>query len=158
MPRAELSQLKLARMYDLACASIEIFMQLDNTQSLAEYAHMFALKYLQLAAFTILKVGRCHIRDTLDADRGKNAYFSVIRVSRRTTVEPGDVSARSSTILTQLWNSKNVFKRSDGTFDSLSLRCGSRLAMSTLYDCLWWWRTEFTGLPSPYEGKRGNGE
>lgn len=73
------------------------------------------------------------------------------------SVQAGDVMSRSEGILTQLWASKNIFKRSDGSFDSLTLRCGSRLAMSVVYDCLWWWRSEFGGQQDPYEDNDSQG-
>ena len=158
LPREELNVMKLVRMYDLACAAVEMVASLDESQSYAEYAPSDVLTYLMLAAVAILKIGRCHVSQSFDADRGKAAYFAVIRIARKATVEPADIAARTSTILTQLWNSKNIFKKADGTFDSLSLRCGSRLAMSMVFDCLWWWRTEFAGQPNPYEGKAGNGK
>lgn len=144
-------------MYDLACAAIETVARLEESQSYAEYAPMDVIKYLMLAAVAILKIGRCHVRQSLNSERGKAAYFAVIRIARKATVEPADIAARTSTILTHLWNSKTIFKKEDGTFDSLSLRCGSRFAMSMTFDCLWWWRTEFAGHPNPYDGKSGNG-
>jgi len=150
--------MKLVRMFDLACAAVETVTSLEESQSYAEHAPFEVLTYLMLAAVAILKIGRCHVSQSLDAERGKTSYFSVIRMARKATVEPADIAARTSTILTHLWNSKNIFKKADGTFDSLSLRCGSRLAMSMVFDCLWWWRTEFAGQPNPYEGEAGYGK
>lgn len=142
-------------MYDLACAAIEIAIQLDQTHNYAEHAPMPVSKYLHLAAFTILKMTRSRVQSSLDLPRGQTAYFAVIQIHRKMSLQNGDVAARSTSILTQLWTSRNVFKQPDGTIDSLTLRCGSRLAMSVVFDLYWWWRQEFAGLPNPYEEKAG---
>jgi hypothetical protein len=58
-------------------------------------------------------------------------------------------------ILAQLWTSKGIFRESDGTNDSLLLRCRNRLGMSLIFDCFRWWRQTFAGLPDPYEENEG---
>ena len=129
---------------------------MDVDQKLALYAPVFVIKYLDLAAFAILKLSRCHLSATFDSERGRRAYFYVINFNRAASVQAGDILSRTVGILTQLWASKNVFKRSNGSYDSLTLRCGSRLAMSVIYDCLWWWRYEICGQQYPYEDKNEN--
>ncbi|KEF58593.1 uncharacterized protein A1O9_06519 [Exophiala aquamarina CBS 119918] len=71
------------------------------------------------------------------------------------SVQAGDALNKTMGILTQLWGSKNIFRRRDGTIDSLTLRCGGRLAMSASYDCYWWWRWEFAGQAYPYDEENG---
>lgn len=150
-PKDTFEQAKLEKMYDLACTAIELTEQLDRTTQAAKYAPQAWHKYLALAAFTILKLSRSRIRESLNLDRGRSAYFAVIEICRECSLESGDMAARLRTILTQLWTSKKIFKKADGTTDALSLRCGSRLAMSISFDMYWWWRAEFGGVPNPYE-------
>ena len=140
-------------MYLLACSAIEVIEMLDRTVSYAEYAPYGAIRYLYLASFTILKLSRSHLRPAIDLNRGQDAYFAAIQLSKRFSIQAGDIVSRSSTILTQLWTSRNIFKKADGSLDALSLRCGSRLAMSVVFDSYWWWRQEFAGLQDPYEDK-----
>ena len=137
----------LTRLYGFACTAIET---LSNIDSLADCAPISVSKYLALAAFTILKLTRSHLQ-TLDLPRGRDAYFAVIQFHRKMSVQAGDAAARSQTILTQMWTSKTIFRKNDGSIDSLSLRCGSRLAMSIVFDSYWWWRQEFQDVPNPYE-------
>lgn len=144
-------------MYELACSVIESAMELDRTQDYAEFAPFAVAKYLQVAAFSILKLNRSQIKDMLDESRGRSAYFAVIQFHKKMTVQANDVAARSTTILTQLWTSRAIFKGPNGMVDSLSLRCGSRLAMSVMFDSFWWWRQEFAGAPNPYEDKSTEG-
>lgn len=151
IPKESLEDAKLQRLHELACLCIETAQAIETSSGLWDCAPVFISKYLDMAAFTILKTSRSHLSQSLDLDRGRRAYFFVINFCRSVSVQSGDVMDRSAGILTQLWASKNIFKRSDGSYDSLSLRCGSRLAMSVVYDCLWWWRSEFGGQPDPYE-------
>lgn len=130
---------------------IETAQRMELDQGLSDCAPIFIPKFLDMAAFTILKISRCDLSHMLDLERGRRAYFFVINFCRNVSIQGGDVMSRSEGILTQLWASKNIFRRSDGSIDSLTLRCGSRLAMSVIYDCLWWWRTEFAGKQDPYE-------
>lgn len=155
MPRDSLTDTKLRDLHDLACTIIETLRHIEEGQSppntISHYAPIFMAHYSILAAFTILKVSRSHLSETIDALRGRKAYFFVIQLLRNMSVQSGDCFNRTMGILTQLWSSKNVFKKRDGTVDSLTLRCGGRLAMSVSYDCYWWWRWEFAGQAYPYE-------
>jgi transcriptional regulatory protein LEU3 len=152
-PKESFDDAKLTRMHELACRAVETLAVLNQAQSWVEDAPATALKYLNLAAFTLLKLSRCPIAHSLDLARGKSAYFTAISIFRKSAIDGEDIFSRSAKILTQLWTSKQIFKKPDGTTDALTLRCGSRLAMSIMYDCLWWWRVEFAGLPNPYEEK-----
>ena len=156
-PSASIEDSKLVKMYDLACSAVEIATQLDKTNSWSDCAPLPAIKYSHLAAFTILKLTRSRRSGLLDLPRGQSAYFAVIQLHRKTSIQDGDVVARSTTILTQLWTSQKVFKQPDSTVDSLTLRCGSRLAMSVVFDLYWWWRQEFGGQPNPYDEKPNEG-
>lgn len=155
IPRDLLKDTKLQELHDLACTIIETVRRIEEeeipTATISRYAPIFVAHYSILAAFTILKMSRSHLSGTVDASRGRKAYFFVIQLLRNMSVQSGDAFNRTMGILTQLWSSKNVFKKRDGTVDSLTLRCGGRLAMSVVYDCYWWWRWEFAGQAYPYE-------
>lgn len=152
-PRDSFDDMKLAKMHDLSCSAVELLDGLERSENFSDHAPLAALKYLSLASFTLLKLSRCHIATSLDLSRGKTAYFTAISLARKSAVESEDIIARLAKILTQLWTSKKVFRKSDGSIEPLSLRCGSRLAMSIPYDCFWWWRSEFAGVANPYEDK-----
>ena len=152
-PKDSFDDFKLAKMYDLGCDAIELLDNVDRNEAFCDHLPLASLKYLSLSAFTLLKLSRSHMAVNLDLERGKTAYFTAIALSRKACVESEDVAARLAKILTQLWTSKQVFRRADGSTDALSLRCGSRLAMSIPNDCYWWWRSEFAGIENPYEEK-----
>ena len=145
-------------MYNLACHAIETAQGIDSDGSLSNYSPTFVSRYLHLCAFAILKIMRSHLSDSINAGRGRRAYFYVISFHRHQSIQNDDVESRATGILTQLWTSKEIFKRPDGSYDSLSLRCGSRLAMSVVFDCYWWWRSEFAGQPNPYDDRESVGK
>jgi hypothetical protein len=126
VPQEATESTRLYYIFELACSVIETAQRMESPLS----APIFVSKYLHLSAFTILKITRCYVNQSLDVERGRRGYFWVINFERNASVQAGDVQSRAVGILTQLWASKKIFKRPDGTCDSLALRCGSRLAMS----------------------------
>ncbi|KIW35447.1 uncharacterized protein PV07_02144 [Cladophialophora immunda] len=152
VPLKEMSRNKLVEMYDLACTAAELTVRLDEQEDYTESIPGSVLIYLQLVSFTILKLSRAkHLHSDLDLKRGQNAYFSLIQLHRRVFVLSNDAWSRATTIMTQLWTSKNAFRRRNGTYDSLSLRVRNRLGMGVVHDTWWWWRHEFSGFPDPYD-------
>jgi transcriptional regulatory protein LEU3 len=139
----------------MACNLIEIVTYLDEVQQFADYGPMILSRLTNLAAFVILKIGRSHVQDTLDLKRGQSCYFAVIHIHKKMSVQSDDVYSRATLINTQLWTSDKIFRRSDNVVDSLILRCRTRLGMSLVYDCYWWWRQEFGGQSKPYDGLSG---
>ena len=138
---------------------IECAMGLDRTQDFSGSATIFVSKLLHLAACTVLRLSRSHLSQNLDLTRGRTLYFFVILFHRRLSLQNNDTASRSTVILTQCWTSPNMFKQCDGSIDSLTLRCRSRLSMSVVFDCYWWWRQEFAGQSDPYpERKPVNGK
>ena len=105
---------------------------------------------MTLAAFIILKVSRSCLAGRVDLRTGEKAYFTTIVSLRESSLENDDIYARGSMILKQLWTSTQVFRGPDGVVDGLSLRIRTRLSMSVVFDCFWWWREEFQGKISPY--------
>ncbi|EHK17250.1 uncharacterized protein TRIVIDRAFT_205851 [Trichoderma virens Gv29-8] len=142
-------------LYAVACSLINTACQQSwDEGATAKNAPVFVQKSLMLAAFTILKISRSELAPHLDLQAGEQAYFAAIFFAREESLQNNDLSARGASILGQLWNSQSIFKGKHGIIDSLSSRITSRLSMSTLFDCLWWWRQEFGGLGNPYEGRQ----
>ncbi|KAI1621282.1 hypothetical protein EDD37DRAFT_594367 [Exophiala viscosa] len=141
----------LAKLYLLACSVIEMALGLDETEDFSSSATAYNQKMLVLASFALLRIARSHLASLLDIERGRQAYFDNILLFRKISVQDSDLSSRTTVILTQLWTSKNAFKKSDGTTDSLLLLCRSRLSMSVVFDCFWRWRREFAGQQTPYK-------
>lgn len=110
----------------------------------------FIERCITLAAFSILKIVHSPLSAHIDLEAGERAYFSAIHFSRRISIQSDDLGARASTILSQLWTSQRIFRGPNGEVDSLGSRIRSRLAMSVVFDCFWWWREEFGGQASPY--------
>jgi hypothetical protein len=111
VPQEAIESARLQRIYELAYSTIETAQRLEIAMSLSDCAPIFVSKYLELAAFTILKIARCYLSQSLDVERGRRAYFFVINFERNTSVQAGDVAIRAVGILTQLWASKKIFKR-----------------------------------------------
>lgn len=152
LPLEEMCRNNLVELYDLACTAAELTVRLDEQEDFTEYIPGSVLIYLQLISFIILKLSRArHLYSDLDLQRGQNAYFSMIQLHKRVFVLSNDAWSRATTIMTQLWTSKNAFRRRNGTYDSLSLRLRNRLGMSVVHDSWWWWRHEFAGFPDPYD-------
>lgn len=90
-----------------------------------------------------------------DQHRGQEAYFAAILLFRKMSIQTGDSLSRSSIILTQLWTSTKVFTQPDGSYDSFTLLCRTRYAMSSVFDVWWRWRNEFANQPHPYISSAG---
>ena len=139
------------RLYAIACAVITAANEIKNPIDLTISCTVQVAKCILLANCAILKIWHSQIREHLDLEAGRAAYFAGIDFFRKLSIQPDDLMGRSSIILSQLWTSTMVFKRKDGVKDSLSLNIRSRLGMSVVFDCFWWWRQEFTQLDqSPY--------
>lgn len=145
------NQAGMLHLYSAACSFIETAVAEDERVELTETCPVFIERTISLAAFTILKISRSSLSQHIDAEAGEKAYFSAILLCRRASLQSDDISARAATIMTQLWNSKIIFRQADGRVQSLRTRIRSRLSLSIVFDCFWWWREEFAGQPSPYQ-------
>jgi len=124
---------------------------LDETENFSSSATAHSQKMLVLASCTVLRIAKSNLAPVLDIERGRRAYFDNILLFRKISIQDSDLASRTTVILTQLWTSRNAFKNSDGTTDSLLLHCRSRLSMSVVFDCFWRWRREFAGQQTPYK-------
>jgi len=139
----------LTRMYSSACAVLRNLDRLDSTGIIKLIASPFFFIYAtSLASFTILRLLKASTAQYMD-ENAKEAFFLGVNVMKRLSAENNDGPSRMALILTQLWNSEKAFKNADGS-EHLSLRIRTRLAMSTVFDSIWWWREEFGGQPGAY--------
>lgn len=130
-------------------------LSLDESMQLIQCASDYTGRMIYLAAFVVLRMYRSHLKKDIDLLRGQTAYQAAVGFYRKMSILHDDVFARSTVILTQLWNSTKVFKQADGSFDSFSMLCRSRLTMSSVFDMWWRWREEFAGQPHPYAHSDG---
>ncbi|SPO07050.1 uncharacterized protein DNG_09744 [Cephalotrichum gorgonifer] len=137
-------------LYDTACTAIQTATSDDQMADFVPTCPIALDRYISLAAFSILKIIRSPLAEHIDVDAGERAYFSVIRFNRRVSLQNDDLGARAAAIFSQLWTSSRIFRGANGQVESLRSRIRSRLAMSVVFDCFWWWREEFGGQPSPY--------
>ncbi|KAG9242434.1 hypothetical protein BJ878DRAFT_170303 [Calycina marina] len=140
----------LIMLFSIARSVLDRVSSLDALRDFALYTVQYVFRTVLLAAFSILKISRSHLAPCIDSNGGEKSYFSSIQIAKRRSLQIGDVDSKCCLILTQLWSSKNVFKRRDGTSDGLQLRTRSRLSMGVVFDCFWWWRAEFGGQLNPY--------
>jgi hypothetical protein len=73
-PRASINDAKLMTLYGMACKLVEVAMDIDRLQNFSEFAPHLLSCFLNLAAFSVLKISRSHIRDALDLMRGQRLY------------------------------------------------------------------------------------
>jgi hypothetical protein len=107
-----------------------------------------------LAAMSLLKIQRSpELNGHLDLNAGQTAFFSAVVTLRELSLQNDDLNSRCATILGDLWNSKDAFKK-NGAMDSLSCRVRNRLSMGVVFDCLWWWRQEFGDQGNPFQESR----
>ena len=151
VPSSVVGDVNLLNLYADSCSMIELAVQLDQEQEICEYGSTNVNMTWNLAACILLRVGKSHVRDSLDVRRGQKCYFSTINLNKKQSVRSDDIASRMTMILSQLWTSKTVIKQPDSTPDSLWLRCRNRLGWSVLFDCFWLWRQEFGGQLNPYD-------
>ena len=145
-------------LYSVARGVIENVLNLYGTDNRFGSCSAYFHRSMLLAAFTLLKIVRSPIASYLDVRSGEKCYFSTIVHLRKSTLENDDLHARGAMILTQLWTSDKIFKTATGEANSLSLRIRSRLTMSIVFDCFWWWREEFEGKSSPFQNRETSHE
>jgi hypothetical protein len=148
-PSKKLPTFMLTRMYSSACAVLRTIDRLDSSGIIRLNASPFYFIYAtSLASFTILRLLKASTAQYMD-ENAKEAFFLGVNVMKRLSTENSDGPSRMALILTQLWNSEKAFKNADGS-EHLCLRIRTRLAMSTVFDSIWWWREEFGGQPGAY--------
>jgi hypothetical protein len=150
VPRSALSSEKLFELYDIAADFALLGAKLDQEQGITQHAPPFFSRTLFLACCVLLRIARSSVREALDLKKGREAYFKTINVHKRLSVLHDDAHSRATVILSQLWSGKMIDVQTKRSGGQVRLKCRSRLGMSVLYDCWWFWRQEFQGHPDPY--------
>jgi len=127
---------------------------MDNAGAIKLSSATFFFFYsTTLASFTILRLLKASTAQYMD-ENAKEAFFLGVNVMKRLSIETNDGPSRMAQMLTQLWNSEKAFKNADGSEHTM-LRIRTRLAMSPVFDSIWWWREEFGGQRGAYTDGEG---
>ena len=121
--------------------------------SFAFVSQSFIERTLLMAGFCILKLCRSPLAQHLDLPAGEQAIYSAAQFSKSTSLQKGDLGERCAAILMNLWGSTKIFRRKDGSIESLGIRLRTRLSMSVSFDMFWYWREEFGHMANPYDGE-----
>ncbi|KAL9094240.1 MAG: hypothetical protein Q9165_003380 [Trypethelium subeluteriae] len=143
----------ILQVFAIACRLIDLYASLDASEGFASYSCHYFARMMLLAAYCILRITKSDLRTCIDLQRGEASFFKAVNLAKRRSTQPCDLDSRNALILTQLWTSHRAFRQKDGTLNGLHLHVRSRLSMSVIFDCFWWWRAEFGGQYFPYGDK-----
>ena len=126
-PQSSWDLARLVELYHIACAFVDNIVTRDQQNDYALYISEQYYRTLLLAATTILRICRStELKLRIDPLVGERSYFAAIQVLKKRVLKNNDLNARQAAILSQLWQSKQVFSREDGSCDSLNVRIRSR--------------------------------
>ncbi|KAL5392286.1 hypothetical protein DPSP01_000800 [Paraphaeosphaeria sporulosa] len=145
----------LSRLYSLCISTLQTAHAMTQQANFAFISQSFIDRTVTLAGFVILKLTRSHIHQHFDLAAGEQAYYNAAQFSKATSLQNGDLGERCCQILKDLWQSNRVFRRRDGSIESLGIRLRTRLSMSVSFDMFWYWREEFGQMYNPYNGEEG---
>lgn len=137
------------RLFLRAVGFLDHLDRMDRDTGVLAHAPFPILAGVMIASFVLLRLLKTPATKYLDTERAKASFFLSLNILRKMVVESEDLPSRNIQVLTQLWNSTKAFKKPDGS-DCPQLRIRSRVAMSPIFDALWWWRTEFGGQAGAY--------
>jgi transcriptional regulatory protein LEU3 len=144
----------LSRLYSLCVSTLRLVNNLSQSvNNFTTTCLSFVDRTVTLAGFCILKLVRSPLAQHLDLLAGEQAYFYAVQFTKSMSLQSNDLPARAAAIMTNLWNSSKVFRKKDGTVESLGLRLRTRLSMSVSFDLFWYWREEFGHISNPYNGE-----
>lgn len=144
-------KLDLLNLYITSCAAINMMSDFDSKLFLTSSSTIYQFYSLLIAATNLLRLIRGDLvsHSARDIQRDETTYLLAVSMMRKMSVVNDDLPERCSIMLESLWTSRNVFRRPDGSITP-KLRIRSRLAVSSVIDCLWWYRVEFKGLRNVY--------
>lgn len=153
-PAKKLPSFMLTRLYTSACVVLRHIDRMDSSGIIKLSNAPFYFFYATtLASFSILRLLKASTAQYMD-DNAKETFFLGVNVMKRLSSQTNDGPSRISMMLTQLWNSEKAFKDPDGS-EHMALRIRTRLAMSPVFDSIWWWREEFGGEKGVYTKEEG---
>lgn len=143
--------LDLLNLYITSCEVVSTMSDMDSKKLLISSCTIYHFYSLLVAATNLLRLIRGGLVSHIarDIQRGETIYLLAVSMMRRMSVANDDLPQRCSTMLSTLWTSRKVFRRPDGSVTP-NLRIRSRLVMSSVVDCLWWYRVEAKGLKNVY--------
>lgn len=144
------------KLYGVACEALTSACAHDDSANQESEDFPLSISGMVLAALSILKIHRSELSAHLNLEQGEQAYFAAIVSHRERSLHNDDLYSRGATIISQLWNSDKIFKTASGDSDTLGSRIRTRLSMSIVFDCFWWWRQEFGGQKDPYIEQSGH--
>ena len=105
---------------------------MDQVNLKLSVAPFYFVTVANMASVTLLRMLKSSISQYLDVETARETFFLGVNIIKRLSVESEDIAAKMVLILTQLWNSDQVFKRPDGS-EHTALRIRTRLAMSPVF-------------------------
>jgi hypothetical protein len=144
-----LDLVNITHLYTTACLYLDLVNELDESMEITSHATTTFQIGTMLAGCTLIRLLKSNFSKYLDVDRSKAQFFLAVNLMKKFSIENNDGPAQVYVMLSQLWTSDRVFRNPDGT-ERPKLRIRSRLSMSLVTDCLWWWKEEFLGYPTAY--------
>lgn len=98
------------------------------------------------AGMLICKVVHSSYAQSLDPEKGKDAFNICVSIFKQSSIENNDIHGRMSKILTQVWAICKSRPEQHELPPKLSVK--SRLFSSIVHDSLWLWREKYSGEPN----------
>ncbi|PHH74292.1 hypothetical protein CDD82_5016 [Ophiocordyceps australis] len=151
----------LMGLWRAATSFLDEFLQVGRTTfprdaisgNLLPYATNYLQQMLVAATFTLLKLMKSFLYNTIDFERGRSLFHHAIRAIRATSVVTNDLQWRLAELMVQMWNgarlehrNRSIKSEEDTPIqidDSLQLKVRCRHSMSLVFDSVWRWREEF---------------
>lgn len=124
-------------LYVTASLVVDLFSTLDNSTDLIAYSTTYHVLGLILAGVILLRCLKGSFAKYMDYDACKASFFTSLTLMKNSSVENNDNAARFAMRLSRIWAGDEMFRMCDGTRDE-ELRVRSRLAMSVVFDSIWW--------------------
>lgn len=125
------------RMYVTASLIIDLLSSLDKTSQLVSHATTYICLGIILAAIILLRFLKGSFAKYIDYDSCKTSFFTALTMLKNASVENNDGPARFAMRLSHIYTGDQMFKMPDGSRNE-ALRVRSRLAMSVVFDTIWW--------------------
>lgn len=139
--------INLANLLAASVTVVEMVDNLNQIMQISEQLPSYMFEAVVLAAAVLLRLVKGMPPGGLDQCSGRAAIFSAINIFKSMSIVNNDVPARVAGIFTKLWSSNEVFRNSQGDYDTV-LHVRNRLIISVSFDCFWWYKNVVIGWPS----------
>ncbi|KAK5046219.1 hypothetical protein LTR84_008362 [Exophiala bonariae] len=127
----------LIELHQLACQWTQQACKMDNDNDWALYSSESYFRHMVLVAVVILRISHSQeLKVKVDVAKGELAYFTIVKLLKRRSLQIGDVNAQTAASLSALWNDDYCFRLPDGTQNSLNVRTRGQGVMDIVYDCI----------------------